>query len=170
MLVKFISLMGGTSMDLLTHLRRRHSRRDILKSGAVAMLPLAARSGNSSLLDQHPMTANGGTDPYPIPWLDKNGSHNQPAGANLEPSHIYHFKGRVARYSTFTGTGTDNQGVERDLQLCRPWPRLSAARSYPPADRRIERHDCPVGQPVNQQLNKRLGRHQEDVRFPEGVT
>jgi len=97
-------------MDLLTHLRRRHSRRDILKSGALAMLPLAARSGNSSLLDQHPMTANGGTDPYPIPWLDKNGSHNQPAGANLEPSHIYHFKGRVARYSTFTGTGTDNQG------------------------------------------------------------
>ena len=48
-----------------------------------------------------PMTANGGTDPYPIPWLDKNGSHNQPAGPKLEPSHIYHFKGRVARSSTF---------------------------------------------------------------------
>jgi hypothetical protein len=57
-----------------------------------------------------PTTANGGTDPYPIPWLDKNGSHNQPAGANLEPSHIYHFKGRVARSSTFTGMGTDNSG------------------------------------------------------------
>jgi hypothetical protein len=56
------------------------------------------------------MTANGGTDPYPIPWLDKNGSHNQPAGPNLEPSHIYHFKGRVARCSTFTGMGTDRQG------------------------------------------------------------
>jgi hypothetical protein len=56
------------------------------------------------------MTANGGTDPYPIPWLDKNGSHNQPAGANLEPSHIFHFKGRVARCSTFTGMGTDNNG------------------------------------------------------------
>jgi len=28
----------------------------------------------------------------------------------LEPSHIYHFKGRVARCSTFTGMGTDNQG------------------------------------------------------------
>ncbi|HEX4536535.1 MAG TPA: hypothetical protein VH140_06285, partial [Candidatus Acidoferrum sp.] len=55
-------------------------------------------------------TANGGTDPYPIPWLDKNGSHNQPAGLNLEPSHIYHFKGRVARCSTFTGMGTDNKG------------------------------------------------------------
>src|SRR5262249_3033231 len=60
--------------------------------------------------DQESMTANGGTDPFPIPWLDKNGSHNQPAGPNLEPSHIYHFKGRVARCSTFTGIGTDNQG------------------------------------------------------------
>ena len=60
--------------------------------------------------DQQPMTANGGTEPYPIPSLDKNGSHNQPAGPNLEPSHIYHFKGRVARCSTFTGMGTDNQG------------------------------------------------------------
>jgi hypothetical protein len=55
-------------------------------------------------------TANGGTEPYPIPWLDKNGSHNQPAGPNLEPSHIYDFKGRVARCSTFTGMGTDNKG------------------------------------------------------------
>jgi hypothetical protein len=53
-------------------------------------------------------TANGGSAPYPIPWLDKNGSHNQPAGPKLEPSHIYHFKGLVARCSTFTGMGTDN--------------------------------------------------------------
>jgi hypothetical protein len=54
--------------------------------------------------------ANGGSDPYPIPWLDRNGSHNQPAGPNLEPSHIFHFKGLVARCSTFTGMGTDNHG------------------------------------------------------------
>jgi hypothetical protein len=76
----------------------------------LAIFPLAVRSGNSSLLDQQPMTPNGGTDPYPIPWLDKNGSHNQPACANLETSHIYHFKGRVARCSTFTGVGADNKG------------------------------------------------------------
>lgn len=50
---------------------------------------------------------DGPSGPYPIPWLDKNGSHNQPAGPDLEPSHIYHFKGRVARCSGFTGMGTD---------------------------------------------------------------
>jgi hypothetical protein len=97
-------------MDPLTHSRPHHSRRDILKSSAFALLPLAMRSGNYSSLNQEPTTANGSADPYPIPWLDKNGSHNQPAGPNLEPSHIYHFKGRVARCSTFTGMGTDNQG------------------------------------------------------------
>jgi hypothetical protein len=79
-------------------------------SAALTLLPLAGRPEISSLRDQEPMMANGGTDPYPIPWLDKNGSHNQPAGPNLEPSHIYHFKGRVARCSTFTGMGTDDQG------------------------------------------------------------
>jgi hypothetical protein len=97
-------------MDQLNQSRPLHSRRDILKSSAFALLPLAIRSGTYALDDVKPMTANGGTDPYPIPWLDKNGSHNQPAGSNLEPSHIYHFKGRVARCSTFTGMGTDNQG------------------------------------------------------------
>lgn len=87
-----------------------HSRRDMLKSSAVALVPLAFPFATYASNDQPPMTANGGTDPYPIPWLDRNGSHNQPAGPNLEPSHIYHFKGRVARCSTFTGMGTDNQG------------------------------------------------------------
>jgi hypothetical protein len=56
------------------------------------------------------LTYNGGTDPYPIPWLDKNGSHNQPAGPQMEPSHIYHFKGRIARCAGFVGMGTDNKG------------------------------------------------------------
>jgi hypothetical protein len=55
-------------------------------------------------------TYNGGIDPFPIPWLDKNGSHNQPAGPQLEPSHIYHFKGRVGRCADFVGMGTDNKG------------------------------------------------------------
>ena len=87
----------------------RHGRREVLKTGAAALLSFASPVGKTLLREQQITTANGGTDPYPIPWLDKNGSHNQPAGANLEPSHIYHFKGRVARCSTFI-VATDNLG------------------------------------------------------------
>jgi hypothetical protein len=36
--------------------------------------------------------------------------HNQPAGPELEPSHIYHFKGRIARCADFAGMGSDNKG------------------------------------------------------------
>ena len=86
------------------------SRRDVLKAGLLAAMPLVLPSEARTLRRQQPETANGGTDPYPIPWLDKNGSHNQPAGPNLEPSHIYHFRGRVGRCSSFTGMGTDNHG------------------------------------------------------------
>jgi len=87
------------------------NRREFLAAGAFAGMALSAGSRAwAQQASEHPTTANGGTDPYPIPWLDKNGSHNQPAGPNLEPSHIYHFKGRVARCSTFTGAGADNQG------------------------------------------------------------
>jgi hypothetical protein len=86
------------------------NRREILKAGVLLLLPLTIPSAMYAFGDEARTTANGGADPYPIPWLDKNGSHNQPAGPNLEPSHIYHFKGQVARCSTFTGIGTDNQG------------------------------------------------------------
>ena len=88
------------------------SRREILRAGALSLVPLALPISSLAAPPPQnpPMTANGGTDPYPIPWLDKNGSHNQPAAPTLEPSHIYHFKGRVLRSSTFTGMGTDNQG------------------------------------------------------------
>ena len=54
--------------------------------------------------------SNGGSCPYPIPWLDRNGNHNQPAGPNVELSNIYHFKGKLARCSGFHGSGSDNQG------------------------------------------------------------
>jgi hypothetical protein len=79
-------------------------------AAALLFAPAIAESQQPEAQQSEPLTANGGTEPYPIPWLDKNGSHNQPAGANLEPSHIYHFKGVVARCSRFTGMGTDNHG------------------------------------------------------------
>jgi hypothetical protein len=86
------------------------SRREMLRASVLSAIPLLPSHVIDASRGQQPMTANGGDDPFPIPWLDKNGSHNQPAGLNLEPSHIYHFKGRVARCSTFTGMGTDNKG------------------------------------------------------------
>jgi hypothetical protein len=96
-------------MNPIIKARPIRSRREILQTGALALFALKTRPITQESNVQS-ATANGGTSPFPIPWLDKNGSHNQPAGPNLEPSHIYHFKGRVARCSTFTGTGTDNKG------------------------------------------------------------
>jgi hypothetical protein len=54
--------------------------------------------------------SNGGACPYPIPWLDKNGNHNQAAMPNVELSSVYHFKGKLGRSSGFHGMGTDNHG------------------------------------------------------------
>jgi len=54
--------------------------------------------------------SNGGSCPYPIPWLDKNGNHNQSPMPNVELSNIYHFKGKLARCNGFHGMGTDNKG------------------------------------------------------------
>lgn len=53
---------------------------------------------------------NGSLDPFPIPWLDKNGSHNQSPGFGVDPSSIFHCKGKIARSNNFSGLGTDNRG------------------------------------------------------------
>lgn len=82
-----------------------------------ASLPVPASAAGASLPRQPELVAlehldalDGGADPRPIPWLDKNGSHNQSPEASAEPSNIYHFRGRVARANAFTGMGTDNHG------------------------------------------------------------
>jgi hypothetical protein len=91
------------------------SRRRFLGAGAAAgalLLPgsgIAAEHARSTRTTAR-VEPDGPPDPFPIPWLDKNGSHNQPAGPDLEPSHIYHFKGRVARSAGFSGVGTDETG------------------------------------------------------------
>ena len=95
-------------------------RRDLLKLGIAsvmaASLPggrLQAQSAPDSCappIPQNHAVSNGGPCPYPIPWLDKNGNHNQPAMPNVELSSIYHFKGKLARCSGFHGMGTDNKG------------------------------------------------------------
>jgi hypothetical protein len=107
--------IGESTMASIIH-SSPYTRREIIRAGALAVIPLALPAAIHAQQGQPPegqttMTANGGTDPYPIPWLDKNGSHNQPAGPNLEPAHIYHFKGRVARSSTFTGIHSTPQNA-----------------------------------------------------------
>jgi hypothetical protein len=82
--------------------------------------PAEATSSDSQLpaklaVDQAPALPmlfdyDGSKEPFPIPWLDTNGSHNQMPGIRQEPSHIYHFNGLVARCNSFVGTGTDQDG------------------------------------------------------------
>lgn len=109
---------------------RQATRRDFLRAGlgAAAALGLGAapactpplgaggRTGETTPVNQSIArldaidVANGGSDPFPIPWLDRNGSHNQSPGPEMEPSNIFHFRGRVARSNDFTGMGTDQDG------------------------------------------------------------
>lgn len=67
------------------------SRRFLLKTAGVAGVGWALPLAPLGHAEERGITSNGGANPYLIPWLDKNGSHNQRAGPNLEPSHIYHF-------------------------------------------------------------------------------
>lgn len=103
--------------NLASSFDRFPSRRSVLQAAASSALiaPVlsqlaAAATPSTSEPDAPARLSNGGSDPFPIPWLDKNGNHNQPAGPNAEASHVYHFKGRVGRCAGFTGMGTDNAG------------------------------------------------------------
>ncbi len=95
------------------------NRRRLLKAGVASLIAsslpgrlLAVESPNACAppIPKHHAPSNGGSCPYPIPWLDKNGNHNQSPIANVELSNIYHFKGKLARCNGFHGMGTDNKG------------------------------------------------------------
>ncbi len=87
-----------------------------LASALATWLPsrlLGAQSAPQSCAPPIPKNhepSNGGPCPYPIPWLDKNGNHNQAATANVELSSIYHFRGKLARANAIHGMGRDNKG------------------------------------------------------------
>jgi hypothetical protein len=97
-------------------LNRRHLLTLGAASAVAALLPdrlLRAQSGPQLCappIPQNHEPSNGGLCPYPIPWLDRNGNHNQAAMPNVELSNIYHFKGKLARCNGFHGMGTDNKG------------------------------------------------------------
>jgi len=95
-------------------------RRRLLKLGITSAAAISLRGtllnaqstaqNCSPPIPQNHEPSNGGVCPYPIPWLDKNGNHNQAAMPNVELSSIYHFKGKLGRCSGFHGMGTDNKG------------------------------------------------------------
>jgi hypothetical protein len=82
----------------------------ILAAASALQLPKSVDAMGKHEDEKEAFVYDGSNYPFPIPWLDKNGSHNQPAGPTMEPSHIYHFKGKVARCADFRGMGTDNKG------------------------------------------------------------
>ena len=79
---------------------------------AASILPRTVRAQQTCIpeIPQHHEPSNGGPCPFPIPWLDKNGNHNQAAMPNVELSSIYHFQGKLGRCNGFHGMGTDNKG------------------------------------------------------------
>jgi len=106
----YIATGAVASMDLGLNRRR------LLKLGAAsivaASLPARLLHAQSCAppIPQNHAPSNGGPCPYPIPWLDKNGNHNQSPMPNVELSNIYHFNGKLARCNSFHGMGTDNKG------------------------------------------------------------
>lgn len=91
--------------------RHDDTRRRFLRYGlttAVIGLPGDIKA-QANLRPSSPIV-DGTHQPFPIPWLDRNGSHNQVPAPNQEPAHIFHFKGQVARCNGFTGMGTDGDG------------------------------------------------------------
>jgi len=95
--------------------RRRWLKLGVLSAAAVSLPDRLLRAQPAPQtcappIPQDNSPANGGSCPYPIPWLDKNGNHNQSPLPNVELSNIYHFKGKLARCNGFHGMGTDNQG------------------------------------------------------------
>ena len=92
----------------------QNRRKFLRSSGALAACaavpsPLLSSSVCAPPIPHGP--SNGGSCPYPIPWLDKNGNHNQSPAAHTELSNIFHFKGKLGRCAGFTGMGTDNEGI-----------------------------------------------------------
>ena len=95
--------------------RRRWFRLGALSAAAMSLPRNLLRAQSTPPACSPPIPSdrapsNGGDCPYPIPWLDKNGNHNQSPMANVELSNIYHFKGKLARCNGFHGMGTDDRG------------------------------------------------------------
>lgn len=100
----------SSTRDSCSCYTRRHFVGALTAAGATSLLLSENAKADDSASQKAGRTYNGSADPYPLPWLDKFGDHHQPAGPNLDPSDIYHFKGKIVRCADFVGMGTDNEG------------------------------------------------------------
>lgn len=100
--------------------RNKFSRRHWLKAGSIfamaTSLPKAFSAESEAQkcvapIPQNHEPSNGGPRPYPIPWLDKNCSHNQPAMPNVELSSVYHFNGKLGRCNASTEWAQTARGI-----------------------------------------------------------
>lgn len=102
------------------HRKIELNRRDLLNFGVFSLFATALPDqpqqekplslSCAPTIPKNHAPSNGGACPYPIPWLDKKGDHNQSPMPNVELSNIFHFKGKLARCNGFHGMGTDNKG------------------------------------------------------------
>ena len=111
---QYILVLEVNPRTRIVHSRSTYTRRQMMRAGGLAAIPLLAPLRVKTSLEQGPMTANGGSDPYPIPWLDKNGGDNQPAGQiwslrtfiiSREPAKYED----AAKHFRFTGTRATRQ-------------------------------------------------------------
>lgn len=104
--------MRTTPLDPRGAGRRRFLGRALCCAAAAGLAPAAAAAERVADRGGRVLRppVGGSDEPYPVPWLDKNGSHNQSPGPGMDPSSIYHFEGRIARANDFTGQGTDGAG------------------------------------------------------------
>ncbi|GAC1532971.1 MAG: hypothetical protein NVS2B8_21940 [Vulcanimicrobiaceae bacterium] len=89
---------------------RRSFVRTGLAAAGIAVVPASEALSKTGTASETSSEIDGTSDPFPIPWLDRNGSHNQVPAPNQEPSHIFHFRGAIARCNDFEGMGTDARG------------------------------------------------------------
>ena len=97
-------------MSKATPTRRAFVRAGLGVAAGASIVPARDAAADERPPSEAAPLIDGTPDPFPIPWLDRNGSHNQVPAPGQEPAHIFHFQGDIARCNDFEGMGTDAHG------------------------------------------------------------
>ena len=107
-------------------------RRSLLRAGTAAAglsvltpffsAPLFGAEVCQPPIPKNHVPSNGGTCPFPIPWLDKNGNHNQMPKPDVELSNIFHFQREARALCRIHWHGDRQQGQSAGFRY--PYHRL----------------------------------------------